>query len=108
MGWETRERGGRYYVQKRRVGGKVVSEYRGSGPLAELVAALDNAERAEKREARQQARQAWEAVCEEDTAIALFCADVEATFRQEMQAAGYHRPKRGEWRKRRGNSAQSQ
>ena len=39
MGWETRGNG-KYYYRKRRIGDKVVSEYVGTGPGAELIAEL--------------------------------------------------------------------
>jgi len=46
MAWETRKRGGKYYVRKHRTGTRVISEYIGRGEAAELIARLDDLERA--------------------------------------------------------------
>ena len=45
MAWVRRGRK-LYYYRTRRVGGRVLREYLGSGPEAELAAALDSARRA--------------------------------------------------------------
>ena len=47
MAWETRG-GNRYYYRKRKVNGKVVSEYVGKGPVAQEIASMDLAERRER------------------------------------------------------------
>lgn len=47
MGWETR-RNNRYYYRARKVGGRVVKEYVGAGPVAETVAAQDARVRSER------------------------------------------------------------
>lgn len=58
MGWETRKRGGRYYTRSRKVGGRVVREYIGTGPIAELIDEQDAAERTERAAEREQLRRA--------------------------------------------------
>ena len=102
MGWETRQRGGRYYTRSKKIGGRVIREYVGKGPVAELAAASDARARAQ-REAQ---TTAWRAERERiDVAIAPleeFCDLVEALGRASLLVAGYHRHHRGEWRRKRG------
>jgi hypothetical protein len=100
MGIEFR-RDRAYYYRKRRVGGRVVSEYAGGGLLA-LVAR----ERAEEgRAERAAADAAWRAerarMEEAERAAVAYCDQIEARAREMLTAMGYHRPKR-QWRKRRG------
>ena len=103
MGLERRG-GGSYYYRKVRRDGRVVSEYLGGG----LPACLEEWGVAAGRERSRARREAWEARRarldeREAEAVALFDA-VEAVAREALEAAGYRRHKRGEWRKRRGES----
>jgi hypothetical protein len=96
------ERGGRpYYYRSVRRGGRVTSEYRGSGQLAELAASLDVVERERKEAERQAGRAEREADEREEAAIAEWFDRIEALTRVAIEAAGYRQHKRGEWRKRR-------
>jgi hypothetical protein len=97
MGWDR----GRYYSLSRKVNGRVVREYVGTGHLAELAAQLDALERERKRQEAQ-------AVYDEEAQRAALDADVQALIettdlvaRAALLAAGYHQHKRGEWRQRR-------
>jgi hypothetical protein len=105
MAWERRERGGIYYTRSRRIGGRVVREYVGRGPLAE-AAAREDAVRAAKREAQ---RREWRARREEIEAVDAQLAQLDALCRMlvrtELEAAGFHQHHRGEWRKRREEKA---
>ncbi len=100
MGWETRLRGGRYYTRSRRRGGRVVREYVGAGPAAELVALLD----AQEREEREAAAAAWQAerrrLEDLDAPVAELCAVTDALATAALLLAGCHQHKR-QWRRRR-------
>jgi len=99
MGWEQR-RGRSYYYRKVREGGRVRSEYVGSGMLGQICAADDanhRRERAARRAANNATRQA-------EAQIDRRLADVESALavmtRATLYAAGCHRHN-GQWRKKR-------
>jgi hypothetical protein len=98
--WETRDGRGAYYTRSKRVGGRVVREYVGTGEVAELAAEIDAVERAEREEARA-ARRAEHAQARE---VVEALSDLEAVTRQAvtetLHAEGFHRHKR-QWRRRR-------
>ena len=99
MGWER----GRYYTRSRKVDGRVVREYIGSGYDAELIArleALRREEREEERAARQAERAELNAL---DAPLDRLFQETELLARAALVAAGFRQHKRGEWRKRRGN-----
>lgn len=98
MGIETR-RNQQYYYQKRRIGRRVVSEYRGSGMLAELEAAAARLDRARGR-AELAALQQQLA---DSGALTTFYGLVQTLTSATLAAAGYRQHKRGEWRKPRDN-----
>jgi hypothetical protein len=97
MGWDR----GRYYTRSKKVNGRVVREYVGTGELAELAAETDillRLQRSEERAARRAERselQALDAPLDELNDLADLLAHTALT------AAGFRRHKRGEWRKRR-------
>ena len=101
MGWETRQRGGRYYTRSRKVNGRVVREYVGTGQLAELAAMLDAEERRERAAAREQARQMEGRDAPAVAALAELGRVLDGLAAAFLIGAGYRRHHRGEWRRRR-------
>jgi hypothetical protein len=80
-------------------------EYQGSGVFAELIEAIQTRARAISeldREEKHAKEQKWFDARreEEQTVIDAFDA-TEAITIAALTAAGYHRPRRGRWRKRR-------
>ncbi len=102
MAWETRQRGGRYYTRSKKIAGRVIREYVGTGLVGELAAAADARARAE----RQAEKAAWRAEQERmEAALAPFkdfYDGVETLVRGSLILAGYHQHHRGEWRRKRG------
>jgi len=98
MGWEQRN-GQRYYYRKKREGGRVVSEYVGTGEIAGLLFALDQSE----YEERQKNRAEWkrrkdeaEKLAKDSKSLALFTRHI---LRACLLVKGYH-PHKGQWRKK--------
>jgi hypothetical protein len=102
MSWETRGVYGPYYTRSRRVDGRVVREYVGAGPLADIIAQADEAEREARRLQRQREREQMEQDRRLDETFSTYSAGVDELLRSALEAAGYHQHKRGEWRRARG------
>lgn len=100
MGWEQRSRGGSYYVRKRRIGRRVVSEYVGTGEQATHTALLAELLRSEVQEARQQEQAQRQQEQAADRQIAEALALVKDLADTAYLLGGYHAHKR-QWRKRR-------
>jgi len=98
MAWETRNGGGRYYTRSKRVGGRVVREYVGTGPAAELAAEADAARRAQ----REQERRAWNRAKKEIEASEDALERLREAVRGLLVDGGFYRHNRGEWRRRGG------
>jgi len=99
MAWATRGNG-TYYYRNRRIGGKVVTQYVGSGYSATLMQMLDEHERQDAA----QKRQAWQAVKDNEEQLDAMLDEVTALVNAYAGAmllvSGYHLHKR-QWRKRR-------
>ena len=101
MAWENRKGHGRYYTRSIKRVGRVMRQYFGIGPLAELAAKEDadrRAERAAEHEAWRDEREQIEAV-EDQVRVVHRSADL--LMKAVLYAQGYHQHKRGEWRCRR-------
>ena len=99
MSWETRGNN-RYYYRRRKVGGRVVAEYVGTGATADMLAAMDGIDRHE----RQRAAAEWRAIVDADRRQEKMLAKVDELVRAAvagvMIANGYHTHRR-QWRKTR-------
>lgn len=101
MGWEKRKgSSSKYYTRSRRIGGRVVREYLGRGPLAEIAATLDAFDRLERENASEQVRQQREAAEAIDQSVKDLAKLCDLLVEVELLKSGYHKHK-GEWRKRR-------
>jgi hypothetical protein len=101
MGWETRRGAGRYYTRSRKVNGRIIREYVGTGLVAELVAEQDAEERAQRlaeRERLQREAAQWASTV---ASLMELSQLLDGLTVAALIAAGYHRHHRGTWRKRR-------
>ena len=106
MAWEHRNNGKRYYYRARRVDGRVVKEYVGTGPIAEAAARQDAQQRAERQtqlQAERARRERYEAA---QQLLSTLCDECDALVAAALTAAGYYQHHR-QWRKRRGKSARN-
>lgn len=102
MGWEARKKR-LYYYEARRENGRVVKQYIGTGPLAEAIAALRAMDRGRKIMVRAARGGGPATRARKTTRRVAWLLDVgERLVRAWLTAAGYHRPGRGVWRKKRG------
>jgi hypothetical protein len=101
MGWETRRGRGRYYTRGRKVNGRIIRDYVGTGLVAELAAQQDAEERAQRlteRERLQHEAARWASA----TAPLMQLSQVlDGLTAAALITAGYHQHHRGAWRKRR-------
>ena len=99
MAWETRGNNS-YYYRKKKVGGKVVSEYVGRGLLVQEIASMDSAERQRKNKeiaAMMQERSEFQLLDQRTTQATSFIKQIiEGVF----LISGLHKHK-GQWRKMR-------
>jgi hypothetical protein len=100
MAWERRKPG-HYFYRSRRVGGRVVKDYFGRGPIAQLAADLaeeGRARRAEDAAALRTEQACLEALDRPPAALYRACALLATAA---LTAGGYRRYNYGPWRRRR-------
>lgn len=102
MGWKQ-VKGHSYYYESVRVGKRVRTKYVGGGEFGALMASANGLIRAERERQRAAWRAERERVAAEDRPIAEWCRDVEALARLALEAGGFYRHDRGEWRRRGAN-----
>jgi len=102
MPWESRATSQhRYYTKTLRCDGRVVRKYLGRGPAAQQAAEIDELRR-QLREQERVDRLAQAAAWDQEVAPLLALNDVaDALMDSALLAAGYHRPDRQAWKKRR-------
>jgi hypothetical protein len=100
MPWKER-RGKQYYYQSRRVGRRVISDYVGTGLIAECTAQVDQLSRGRRALTRAQAWAVAEEFADIDRALDYLEQQLRTLVAATLEAAGFHQHHRGEWRKRR-------
>lgn len=94
MAWDKRG----FFYRSRRIGKRVVRQYFGAGPLAEMAAHLMGQLR-RAREARDREAAQFDAA---DAQFRQLHAQLDRAAAAHLLSAGYYRHDRGPWRKRGG------
>ena len=103
MAWEKRKRGTRYYTRSKWKDGRVIREYLGSGPVAEIVALDDQVKRLQRKQTLDLHKEERECLQETAAFIKELEEALEVLVRAELVAVGCHKRK-GEWRRERERS----
>jgi hypothetical protein len=104
MGWDR----DRYYTRSRKVRGKVVRDYYGSGPVAHIAAQAFDLLRRKRQALLAHRRQQRAELLELQVQVGQVDRIAEQAARAELEAAGYHQHHQGEWRRRRAVSEKTQ
>ena len=99
MAWETRGTG-RYYYRKKRVGGRVVSEYIGQGQTAQTIAEIEATYHQLHHSLSMLAQAEREAEADQEAAFDALARQIAALTRGTLLLAGCHTHK-GQWRRQR-------
>src|SRR5262245_17598348 len=97
MGWDR----GRYYTRSKKVNGRVVREYVGTGGVAELAAQMDALEREQRQLDALALRNEQAELAAIDAEMKTLTEVTDLVARAALVASGFHQHKRGEWRRRR-------
>ncbi len=101
MGWETRQGRGRYYTRSRKVQGRIIRDYVGTGLVAELAAQHDAEERAQRHAEHARLQHEAEQWATTTAPLRQLSQLLDGLTAAALIAAGYHQHHRGAWRKRR-------
>jgi hypothetical protein len=102
MGFEARHGNGKlYYYKKRREGERVISEYVGSGELAEIIDLTTRLEQNRKQQQRAEVRAQQASADRINSLVDSHAAMVDKLIEAQLFALGYHKHNR-QWRRRRG------
>ena len=100
MAWRTSKYGHRYFYRNRRCGDRVITQYIGTGPVAELAARTEALDRA-KRQAEMIAWREKQQRCDElDALVGGLCTTIDQLLMATLLVAGCHRHDWA-WRRRR-------
>jgi hypothetical protein len=102
MGWDK----GRYYTRSKKVNGRVVREYIGTGTVAELAAQMDASTRADREAKRAALRTEQEELRSLEGDLESLVELTDLVTQAALLVAGFHQHKRGEWRRRRGERSE--
>jgi hypothetical protein len=91
----------KYFYRARRINGRILRQYLGSGPLAEQAAAEIEQCRAQRRADAQLAREETLRHEEASAPLAELCRLTDLLMRAALISQGYHQHCRGAWRRRR-------
>lgn len=101
MSWERRRNGRLFYYREFRRGRRVVKEYVGGGAVGEAAAREDAARRAQRAAQRHEEQKRRQADLGLQQTVLTVSADADAMLEAALLVAGFHRPQRKPWRKRR-------
>jgi hypothetical protein len=100
MSWEQGPRGRQYYTRTRRLGGRCVREYLGSGLLAQAASASDTLRRAQRQAQAAAHRRERDRLRAADGLVLQLCEAASLVASAALVASGFHRHG-GEWRAKR-------
>ncbi len=101
MAWESRNGSGTYYTRSKRVNGRVLREYVGTGQIADLAHQVDVAERLKRLATQRSIRSSRDRDTEIDKKLDSFLNLTGNVAQALLLVSGHHQHKRGPWRKRR-------
>ncbi len=101
MAWETRRGKDAYYTRSKKVDGRVIREYVGTGEFAELCADIDDLTKQQRNFDNTAKRSKRTAAREQEAAMIEYCKTIDQIMIDALIECGYHRHK-GEWRRKRG------